>query len=173
MIKHHDPKQLGEERVYFALEASGHSRHHRESRRWSRSHGGCCLLTCTSWLPQPASLGPRTTYPETAPILVSWALPDPINQEHAQQSCPQTNPMEGFSQPCFSLDLDMSMFVLSKWKPISTPDSHGRQRSGPLTPSECRILSFCFYFTNLDFEIWFEYEIFQRTLKHTEIVDQQ
>ena len=56
VIKHHNEKQLGKERIDFSL------RFHSTVHHWNLEAGangeaidyGCCLLACSPWLAQPA-----------------------------------------------------------------------------------------------------------------------
>jgi hypothetical protein len=68
MMKHHDQKLLGEERVlHFCFHISiRHQRKSGQELKWSRNleagaddaqvMEGCCLLVCSPWLAQPAFL---------------------------------------------------------------------------------------------------------------------
>ena len=66
-IKHHDQKQLGEEKIYFSLYL--HLTVHWEESQGRNPEVGTkpelredhCLLVCSPWLAQFAFLAPRTT----------------------------------------------------------------------------------------------------------------
>lgn len=74
--KHHDGKQLKEERVYFLLQIKlhyqGKSRHELKAEVWSRNCGEkCCFLACSVFLllkSKPTSLGLMLS-------TVGWAFP--------------------------------------------------------------------------------------------------
>ena len=64
MMKHHDQKQAGEERVYSAytflspfIIEEGRDRN-MEAGTDAEAVQGCCLSACSSWLAQPEDLGP-------------------------------------------------------------------------------------------------------------------
>ena len=56
--KHHDQKQLGEERVYFLLQLSGHIPPLTEVRAGTQAEAveECFVLACSPWISQPAFL---------------------------------------------------------------------------------------------------------------------
>ena len=64
VMKHHDQKQLGEERVYFthhsynsptkAVRVETHKGRNLEAGADAEAMEGCCLLPCFPWLAQPA-----------------------------------------------------------------------------------------------------------------------
>ena len=73
VIKIHDQKQLGKERVYFSLQFSNYTPSLREVRTGPQSKNlvvrtegktseKCCLLACSLWLAQPAFLYTQKWY---------------------------------------------------------------------------------------------------------------
>ena len=61
VMKHHDQSNLRRKEAYHCLsmkEVRTGTRAGQDlgGRSWCRGHGGCCLLTCSSWLAQPAFL---------------------------------------------------------------------------------------------------------------------
>jgi hypothetical protein len=75
VIKRHDQKQLLEGRIYFSMLFVGHHEGKSGQEPGAGAMEGCCLLPCSPWLSQPASLsnlGP-TCSGMTLPTLV-WVL---------------------------------------------------------------------------------------------------
>lgn len=89
VIKHHNQKQLGEEKVYSTHSSTQLIAHHQKQQGQEfkqgknlgagnscRSHGGeCCLWTCYHGLLRLLSYEPRTTTPGIALLIMVWAYP--------------------------------------------------------------------------------------------------
>lgn len=69
-MKHHDQKQVGEERAYSVYVSTLYSKIRIETQTGQKPEAGgdaeamegCCLLACSSWVAQPAFLensGPK------------------------------------------------------------------------------------------------------------------
>lgn len=108
VIKIHDQKQLGKERVYFSLQFSNYTPSLREVRTGPQSKNlvvrtegktseKCCLLACSLWLAQPAFLYTQKWYRP------QWggALPTSITKKIS----PTDLPMEESYGDIFSINI--------------------------------------------------------------------
>lgn len=83
VIKHHDLKQLGEDRTYLAYRSQFIFRGNQGRNVEARTMEGRWVLACSPWLSQPAFLyHPESPLGPPIPI---------INQENALQTCLQVS----------------------------------------------------------------------------------